>query len=618
MGMQFLGPKGQIPHGRPNPTATSVGKPFANPVVQSMMRPPHARSARALGDMARHWIPLLVLFCAAGCTNKHYRGSADRAAAALIAEKTPLVPNMDPRFTIEQTNAISLAGLPTVIQPEESFGPEAAIEVGGKILSLETALDLAVQHNRTYQNSKEQVYLQALSLSLARHQYTPLFSTRGSGNYQVNTEAATTVVIDPITLLPKAQLSDNLVEQHRVAASGAARVDWFLRTGGAISAAFTTDFLRYLTGDPRTFTSSQVAATLIQPLWRGAGYKASTENLTQSERNLLYALRDFTRFRRDFSVQLATAYYGVLQNRDAARNSWRGFKNFQFNVERETALAAQGLRTQAALGLLQQSSLNTETTWINAVRNYRQSLDGFKIQVGLSTDVKVVLDDRELEELKILHPDFAAEEAQTIALLTRLDLYNVRDQFEDAKRKVFLAANGLRPQIDLVASTSVNSKPDNAGGLPVPDVNRYRWNAGLNVDLPLERTAQRNAYRSALISQEQAQRSLELNEDQIKLQIRNDWRNLDQARRNYESSQIGVQLSDRRVEEQELRAQVGRGTARDLVDAQNDLITQKNLRTQALIAHTVARLQFWNDMGILYIKDRGQWQEMKPEKATRP
>jgi len=27
-----------------------------------------------------------------------------------------------------------------------------------------------------------------------------------------------------------------------------------------------------------------------------------------------------------------------------------------------------------------------------------------------------------------------------------------------------------------------------------------------------------------------------------------------------------------------------------------------------LVAHTIARLQFWNNLGILYIKDRGQWE----------
>ena len=551
---------------------------------------------------------LVALAVLLGCSNSHYRKSADTAAYSLIEEKRPLVENADPKFTIEQTNGVALAGLPVVTASEEAFGTEAEIERGAQVISLEKALEIAVHHSRMYQAQKEQLYLQALQLSLVRNQYTPFFVGRGRTDYQVTTAQGRRIIVDPITQEPKVELSDDLVEQHRVTTGGTLGANWFLKTGAALSIAFTSDFLRYLTGDPRPFASSLLGATLIQPLWRGAGYKVATENLTQGERNLLYALRDFTRYRRDFSVQVATAYYGVLRNKDAVRNAWRGIQNFKLNVDREKALAEEGLKTQASLGLLQQSELNTETSWIDAVRSYRQSLDQFKIQLGLSTDAHVVLDDSELAGLKILHPALDAGEAQEAALAMRLDLYNVRDQLGDAKRRVALAANGLRPQVDVVTSVALSSPPD-GNGESLPELGRYRWNAGLNVDLPFERTAQRNNYRAALIGEEQAARQLEQRQDEIKLQVRNDWRNLDQARRNFESSEIGVELSERRVQEQELRAQVGRGTARDLVDAQNDLIAQKNLRTQALVAHTIARLQFWNDMGILYIKDNGRWEE---------
>jgi outer membrane protein TolC len=163
----------------------------------------------------------------------------------------------------------------------------------------------------------------------------------------------------------------------------------------------------------------------------------------------------------------------------------------------------------------------------------------------------------------------------------------------------------------------LGSQPNTSGGLATPDLERYRWSAGLNVDLPFERTAERNAYRAALIAQERAGRQLEQTEDQIKLQVRDDWRDLDQAKRSYEIAEMGVALSQRRLEEEELRAQVGRGTARDLVDAQNDLIRSQNDRTQALVAHTIARLQFWSDMGILYIKDGGRWEEINHDKQSR-
>jgi outer membrane protein TolC len=97
--------------------------------------------------------------------------------------------------------------------------------------------------------------------------------------------------------------------------------------------------------------------------------------------------------------------------------------------------------------------------------------------------------------------------------------------------------------------------------------------------------------------------------DEIELQVRDSFRALEQARRTYEISELGVKLSERRVEEQELLAELGRAKAQDQVDAQNDLVNSRNLRTQAIVAHTIARLQFWNNLGILYIKENGQWKE---------
>src|SRR5205085_1455428 len=81
-----------------------------------------------------------------------------------------------------------------------------------------------------------------------------------------------------------------------------------------------------------------------------------------------------------------------------------------------------------------------------------------------------------------------------------LDYQNARDQQEDSARKVTLAADRLRPQLDLVAHGALNSPPKNHG-VPLPEIANYDWDVGATVDLPLERKAERNAYRAALIAQ---------------------------------------------------------------------------------------------------------------------
>ena len=133
--------------------------------------------------------------------------------------------------------------------------------------------------------------------------------------------------------------------------------------------------------------------------------------------------------------------------------------------------------------------------------------------------------------------------------------------------------------------------------------------AALIVRLPIHRTAWRNSYRSALIAFDHARRQQELFLDQVKLDIQDGWRNLEQRKREFEISQVRVELSQNRRDEEILKRELVLGLALDLVDAQNDTINSQNQLTSALIGHTIARLGFWRDMGILFIKEGGQWEE---------
>lgn len=560
------------------------------------------------------FLGLWLLLLQAGCTNHFYRKSADRAAYGAIAQKTPLVPNMDRHFTIEQTNSISLDGFPISTNAPEYLGEGGKLEAGARVLRLDDALKIAVHHSRDYQNHKEQLYLSALSLALERHQFTPIFSGSGSATFSGQSEPMTTVVSNSLTLLVTTNLSFS--EDRHISGSASINADWLIRDVARISAAFTTDFLRFVTGDPRLAESSELSATLLSPLLRDAGFKREKEALIQSERNLLYGLRNFTQFRKDFTVGIAKDYYGTLEQRDAARNSYLNFQSSTKNAERMRAMVAEGRNTTAELGRLEQQELNSESSWIDAVRNYQQSLDDFKIELGLPVDTRVILDDSELAALRIQHPKISVDDSIRVALAGRLDYLNAKDQYADAVRQVKLAANLLRPQLDLSASAAMYSDPAKNTGLQLPDPRRYSWSAGLTLDPGFDRTSERNDYRAALISRNSAARNLEQQEDEIKLQVRNSWRTLDQAERNYEIAESGVKIAARRVDEENMLAELGRARAQDQVDAQNDLIAAKNQLTQALVTHTIARLQFWDNMGILYIKDNGQWKEVRNEEKS--
>lgn len=537
----------------------------------------------------------------AGCSAKHYEMSANREAASLIAEKTPDVPNMDPNFALTELEVAMLDDLPVYEKEDDFLGATGKSEVGARVISLEKAIELAIKHNRNFLTQKEDLYLQALDLSLARFQYTPIFGA-GAG---ISTTDRQRIAEDTATGV------DVITRERTVNSDAGVGFNWLLRTGGRIATDFTTDFVRFVSNDSGWITSSAVGASLTQPLLRGAGYRIAIENLTQSERNLLYALRDFTRFRKEFTVDIVSSYYQVLQNRDRVRNAYQGYESFKISVEREEARAAEGETALSELNRLKESSLSTEQGWISAIRNYQLSRDRFKIDLGLSMDTAIILDEAELDNLTIHHPDISIDQAIRAATLMRLDLETTRDRLVDAERKINIAANGLKADLDVTVSGNMSSRPGN--GLQLPDPQQRSWTASLGLDLPINRKRERNNYRSALISHDRAQRQYELFVDQIKLQIQDGWRNLEQRKREFEISEVRVELSKNRTKEEYLKRELGIGLALDLVDAQNDLINSQNQRTNALISHTIARLGFWRDMGILFIKENGQWEELNYE-----
>ncbi len=519
----------------------------------------------------------------AGCSAGHYQKSADKEAYRLIAEKTPRVPNMDPRFTIETNAPIPLDGLPLITNTDLSLGQSAQAEEGARILSLPKALEVAVKNGRDYQNHKEILYLSALDLSLARHRFTPIFSSGGQTGIGQQPGA------------PKQWSS-----------SGNAGMDVLLRSGARIVTDLNETFSRFLLVGPQALLTSSLSGSLTQPLLRGAGYKVNIENLTQAERNLLYALREFVRYRQRYAVDIARSYYTVLRSRDGLRTAWLSFQAFKRSAELQRALQREGRGKLADLLRLQQQEISAETTWLTAINSYKQNLDSFKILIGLPTDARVVLDDQELMKLKIIDPAITQSEAVRVGLASRLDLLTTQDQYADAARKIYVAKNALLPDLNLILQASADNEP----GRGLPDLRNPQWNASVGVNLPLDRKLERNSYRGAQIRYEQSIRTLELQVDNIKLDVYNGLRNLELADRNYAASEIGVQIGERRVAEQNLLAELGRSITENLISAQNEYADAKNRLTQALVDHNIDRLSLWRDLGILRINENGMWEEI--------
>ncbi len=561
-------------------------------ILQTVIKPENVASfqSQRIARTAVHFCLLTVLGFLSACSPQFYHTSADREAFTNLFNKTPEVENVeDESVDITPPEKLDLSSHKSKGCGSAFLGKMRGLERGAKEISLASAMDLGIHHGRAYLTEKESVFISSLNLTLAQYRLAPIFDASGRGLRRSDARSAAL---------------NNVVATNTFSRTQSAGFNMLYKTGARITTDFTQDFLRFMTGS-RSINDSALAATLIQPLLQGGGSKVTLEALTQADRNLLYDLRDFANFRRNFITGVVSDYYNILQARDQVQNNWVAYQGFLKNIEREEALAEEDRRTLTQLGQLRQATLSSESRWVNSVRTYQARLDNFKITLGIPVSSKIVLDDKELAKLEIEPPKLTQDQAVKIGMVTRPDLASAKDRIDDSARRVEVAKNGLLPGLDIAVQYNAVSDPGDT--TPALNFDRRNISSSLDLDLGLDRKAERNNYRTSLIFLERAKRAEELARDRVKLEIFDDWRAIAQADRNYEIANQGVEVATRRLEEQRLLAELGKGEARDLVDAQNDLVNTQNQRTATLINHTLARLRLWRDMGILYISADGSW-----------
>lgn len=553
----------------------------------------------------RKLLILHIFMCAlAACTVASYQRSADEESYQVIAEKAGLVPGVSNQVVIDEDKLVDLSGFAVNSDSFDFLDNEADSEVDARIVSLNDALDLAFQHSKDFQTQKERLYLEALALTFDRYRYVPTFSAAAGGDYRWDSQDKFVQDMQALTGIENINTSESTFSNTSLGAR------YLLKSGGAVALNLTNNFTRFLTGDISEIGAGALIGSFTQPLLRDFGSDIETEALLQAERDLLYRLRDFTRFRKNFAVRVASDYYSVLLNRETSRNYYAGLSATNLSLEREQAFQAEGLTTLLQVGRLEQSSLQADLRWTSSITRYKRRLDNFKILIGLNADDNIMLDDEEMvliTETGMDSPDISLEQATEMAIQTRLDLYTWLDRVQDSARRIELAANSLSPALDLSLVASVpNSTTQNLGEL---DFENTVYTAGLDLDLPLDTKLERNNYRRSLIDYDAATRDYLLALDDIKLDVLDTWRRMNEARKSYDINVTSVEINERRVEEAELRAELGLGDIQDTVDSQNDLTAARTERVSSLIEHNISKLEFWRDVGLLYVDDNGQWEE---------
>jgi outer membrane protein TolC len=507
-----------------------------------------------------------------GCAQHNYKKEADDQVYNIIDQK------WDEDFGTKNNYKIS----DTEPSPNDIQIEKKVTDFG--VLTLPQAVALATAYNREYQTQKEALYIKALDLRLTRHDFEYQFFGGASGGYNADRNDEAVGV-------------ESNIGFNRLLAGGT-----------RISTELAAAWVDVLSGNLRGGLASILSATVTQPLLRGSDRKVVLENLTQAERDTLYQVRSFNRFRKTFVVSVISQYYGILQKVDAVENARKNYITLAWLYERVEKLANAGRVPLLELERIRQEKLQASNIYSQAEKEYQQALDEFKIVLGLPTTAEIQLDENEFESLRtteMIEPDFTEDKVIEAALLQRLDLINRVDAIIDAQRKVYVAADGFRADADLVGNVGVtSSKRADRGTLGWM---REEYGLGLQIDLPLDRVAEQNVYRKALITLNERQREYELAADTIALEVRQAHRDLTEAAERYKVLVEALELAQQRFNNTFLLLQHGKASSRRVLQAQTDLFAAQNDAGKALLDYTVATLKFYRDTGALQVLPDGMW-----------
>ena len=387
-------------------------------------------------------------------------------------------------------------------------------------LSLSSAVTIATAQNRSYKTEKENLYLAALEQTDIQHLYEPMPFAGGEGGYY----------------------KDGPVEG--AGAYAGAGFEQLLATGARISTDISLGWVDILSGDVRSGFSTIATAVISQPLLRGAGRKIALENLTQAQQNTLYQIRSFNRFRKEFVTTVMTDYYRLLELNDLRINK----RDYYFELtdlhKRFQKRTVAGKLPLYELEQADQDRMEAMSDYVQAQKDFDNALDAFKLLLAITPNTPIQLD---MNELVALRESIGAEitlspqQAVEIALQQRLDLANVSDGVIDAERKVDVAADAIRAELNLIGIANPQNPSGRASvpsrslqNSPDLELTRNRYAVALQLDLPIDRLFEKNEYRRSLITLMQQQRAYQETSDTVVLEVQTSHRKMSEARQRYQ------------------------------------------------------------------------------------
>jgi len=307
-------------------------------------------------------------------------------------------------------------------------------------------------------------------------------------------------------------------------------------------------------------------------------------------------------------ASVRTAYWTLRQaieqieiQRRSLELAQRLYQDNRTKVEIGTLAPIETLTSETQVANAEQALLNAQIGWRTAELNLKRLLaDGPEDPLYQAT-----INPIERPELSVQSVDIPS--AIRTALDQRTDLTQARRNLEISQLNLDITANSTKPQLDLSAGYNASGQGgarldrDTGERLPggyrdavsqVVGLDLPTWNVQFNFTYPLFMRAARANFARAQLQIQQSEATLRAQELTVTAAVTNAGLAVENTYKQFQAAQKAREVAERNAEAEQTRFDVGMSTNYNVVQAQDNLTSQRLAELRAIIGYLNAVAEF--------------------------
>jgi outer membrane protein TolC len=304
-------------------------------------------------------------------------------------------------------------------------------------------------------------------------------------------------------------------------------------------------------------------------------------------------------------VNVYTQYYEILRSRETIAIDQAQVKGAEEQLRIAKARLEKGRDPEVDVLTATVQLNNARQTLKRDEGDYLNALTALLNTLGLDHGVEIVA----TTELKYVPATFDYEAAEKEALQNRVEMKISRLRLESVRISLKSTNDVYRPTLNVSAgwgydvsgtsySKAVNERPSEPS-----------WSVTTSLNIPIfifDGGSIRESKTQAMIDLEQAEADINQTMDSIKLEVKNELTNFENAQERVGIVEDSIKLAEESLKITELRYGLGSSSYLVLVDTRNNLRTTELNLLDALITHSLSKIRVYKAIGKSMVTATGQ------------